>query len=199
MTNNQINYQRSLEDKRAHLAAEIETNRANVARETETQRANKRQEELTAARDAETARSNLAREIETNRSNRANEALTSRKTDYEHSDRRYASDVSAAASRYAADQNYAGRIDSAYINRYGVAPTTISQAAEAIGDTVDSAIRSETGRKAARATMNAINLTRVAGVAALATTFHALGAQKTADQNKQTTPPRAKGGHRKEN
>lgn len=73
MTQNQINYQKLLEEQRSNLANEdltrrrdSETARSNLARETETRRSN-------LANETETRRSNLAREVETNRSNLAKE------------------------------------------------------------------------------------------------------------------------------
>lgn len=67
MTQNQINYQNHLEQKRANLARETETHRGNLA-----------QEELGKSNLAETKRANLAREVETNRANLAKEAETHR-------------------------------------------------------------------------------------------------------------------------
>lgn len=123
MTENQINYQKLVEQKRANKAQEqltaqrdAETQRANVARETENIRANQAREReenrSNVARETENNRSNLARELETNRSNKANEALA-----------KYKADTAAEASKYGADKSYSGRVDSAYINQYGVSPT----------------------------------------------------------------------------
>lgn len=89
MTQNQINYQKLLEDQRSNLANEeltrnrdAETARSNVARETETHRSNLARELETnrsnLANEAETNRSNLARELETNRHNLATESETAR-------------------------------------------------------------------------------------------------------------------------
>lgn len=62
MTQNEINYQRLIEDQRHNVASETETNRANLAGE------GLRRDEL-----IETNRSNVVRETETARANRAKE------------------------------------------------------------------------------------------------------------------------------
>lgn len=149
MTANQINYQRHLEDIRSHQVQERETNRANRARETETNRANLKSEELTARRDQEsqrhnaaveleTNRSNLARELETNRSNLANETIKRKQIDSDYKAKVYQADSALSGTMYSADQGYAGRTDSAYINQYGVSPTTVKQAVEKVGKVLNS-------------------------------------------------------------
>lgn len=136
MTRNQIEYQKTVEEKRSNLAREAEASRSNRA-----------QEALTAARDAETARSNLARELETNRANTAREAeenrsnlareletnrhnvqqeqITREGNYLDLAGKVYSADSSKEASKYSADQAYQARVDSSYINKYGVDPTTI--------------------------------------------------------------------------
>lgn len=147
MTANQINYQRHLEQRRtnlkneeltgkrdsetaranqareaetfrSNLARELETNRSNVVRETETERANR-------AKEAEENRSNLARELETNRANLASEQL-----------RKYDTDEKVKASNYSADKSYAGRVDSAYISKYGISKSDAGEIVDAIGETI---------------------------------------------------------------
>lgn len=100
MTNNQIQYQRMLEERRSNRAQEIETKRSNLAREgetirsnlvreAETHRANRANETIgllglnetirsNVAKETETNRANVAKETETNRSNLAKEAETKR-------------------------------------------------------------------------------------------------------------------------
>lgn len=115
MTQNQIAYQAHLETKRANEARETETHRSNIANEKENERYH-------SASLAETNRANVARETETNRSNLANEMLKA--TDIR---------VRSEDSRYATDVGYQGRVDSAYINQWGVSPTDVSSLASSIG------------------------------------------------------------------
>lgn len=166
MTQNQINYQRHLEDVRSNTAREAENIRSNRAREEETKRANLANEYLTSSRDAETARanlareqetnrSNLAREIETNRSNLSNEYLKSQQIRTESADRRYGAELSADASKYAADRGYESRTDSAYINKYGITPNSAKVAAGKVGNTFVNLTTSPTGKKVASAAVKA--------------------------------------------
>lgn len=149
MTANQINYQRHLEDQRSHmkneeltrdrdaeskranLAREIETNRANLAREAETYRNN-------IATEGETRRSNLAREIETNRANLAREQETSRSNLESERLKEKGIDVGSEDSRYASDTGYRGRVDSAYVNKWGVNPTDVVNTGKAVVGAVTS-------------------------------------------------------------
>lgn len=143
MTANQINYQKYLEDQRTHMrneeltqsrdretqrsnrAREVETNRANLAREQETYRNNR-------ATEAETNRSNLAREIETNRANLAREGETNRANLETERIKEKGIDVESEDSRYGADVGYRGRVDSAYINKWGINPTDVANTGKAI-------------------------------------------------------------------
>lgn len=129
MTQNQINYQKSLEEKRANQAREA----------------------LTQAQNEETHRANTARESETNRSNLANELLKSRDINAQYAAKVYAADKSAEASGYSADRRYQGSIDSAYIREYGIDPSTVKDAAAKVGEILTSpqAVRATTGLVAA--------------------------------------------------
>lgn len=151
MTQNQIKYQQLQEDKRSnlvneaetersHRANEAETNRSNVARETETHRSNVANEQLTAARDAETKRSNLARELETNRHNVATEYETHRSNTANETLKKYDTDQRTAASIYSADRSYQGRVDSAYINQWGISPSDIKGISDALSPDKEKAI-----------------------------------------------------------
>lgn len=158
MTQNQIAYQKLMEDKRSHLASETETNRANLARETETNRANlaaeaenlrshTRNEQIAQGQldeqirhqqtvEKETNRSNLARELETRRANMAQEGLKAEEIQSNYDSRVYAADKSAEASAYAADKGYEGRTDTAYINKYGVSKSDVVGAGSALGQAI---------------------------------------------------------------
>lgn len=151
MTSNQIKYQQNQETKRNNLAVETETNRSNLARETETHRSNVANETLTAARDAETARSNLARELETNRHNVATETETHRSNTANEELKKYDTDQKVQASNYSADKSYQGRIDSAYINQWGIAPTTVQQVGSAVKSVLTSPEAKKIGTTAATA------------------------------------------------
>lgn len=169
MTQNQIAYQNYLESARANKAREIETTRSNIARETEDRRSHLAQENLSSkglaettrsnrARESETLRSNLARESETARSNRAREAedrrsnlakeLETNRSNLAREAETYRANTQSEAiarskndiAKYSADQSYASRIDSAYINRHGVSPTTIKTAASNIGTGIKKAV-----------------------------------------------------------
>lgn len=126
MTQNQIAYQAHLENQRANKARETETHRSNIANETETKRSNLAKEAETnrsnVAKEIETNRSNVARETETNRSNLANEMLKATEISTRSED-----------TRYTADVGYKGRVDAAYINKWGVSPTDVSSLASTIG------------------------------------------------------------------
>lgn len=104
MTQNQINYQRHLEDVRTHGV----------------------NESLTRDRDAETKRSNQAREQESERSNRTREAEQERSNRAQEYLKKYDTDRSYDASIYGSDRNYQGRVDAAHINKWGVSPSDIS-------------------------------------------------------------------------
>ena len=133
MTQNQIAYQAHLENQRANKAREAETHRSNIANETETRRSNLARETETyrsnVARETETNRSNLAKETETNRSNLANEMLKATEIQTRSDD-----------TRYTADVGYKGRVDAAYINKWGVSPTDVSSLATTIGGGVKKAL-----------------------------------------------------------
>lgn len=126
MTQNQIAYQAHLENQRANKARETETHRSNIANERETNRSNLAKEAETnrsnIARETETNRSNVAKETETNRSNLANEMLKATEISTRSDD-----------TRYTADVGYQGRVDAAYINKWGVSPTDVSSLATTIG------------------------------------------------------------------
>lgn len=160
MTQNQINYQSLQESKRSNLAKEAETNRSNLAREAETYRSNRATEQLTASRDAESARANKAREAETNRSNLAQEMLKAEQNQ---------------VSRYAADRSYDSRVDSAYINKYGLSKSDALDAASAVSGAMP---------KIAPAIKNAVNTgSKIADAAAktgLAATMTVLKAPQVA-------------------
>lgn len=172
MTQNQIAYQKNLEEKRSHLAQEdltqrrdAETARANQAREYETHRAN-----VTGER--ETNRSNLARELETNRANLESERL-----------KKYASDLSYAGQLYSADRSYDSRIDAAYINKYGITEEDLGRGVTAAG-------------RAAKVVYDkAVNnpVAKTARTAAIATTIRAL--MPLANAVKGAAPSEG-GGHR---
>lgn len=129
MTQNQINYQRSLEERRHNLAGEVETNRSNVRREELQSESNVETRRSNLAREAETNRSNLARELETNRSNLANEAIGRERNKLQYD-----------ASIYSADQGYAGRVDSAYINQHGISPTDVKKISEFVVSAVNTPV-----------------------------------------------------------
>ena len=118
MTQNQIAYQNYVETKRANQARENETHRSNVVNETENERFHR-------ASIAETNRANVARESETNRSNLANEMLKATEIRTRSEDNRYSADV-----------GYKGRVDAAYINKWGASPTDVSSLASTIGSGV---------------------------------------------------------------
>lgn len=89
MTQNQILYQRHLEDVRSHQANELETNRANVARETETHRNN-------VAIETETNRHNVVTENETHQHNYQSRLLQSRQLDIQAAHNREMENISKA-------------------------------------------------------------------------------------------------------
>lgn len=130
MTQNQIAYQAHLENKRANEAREAETHRSNIANEQENKRYHtesmKETQRSNLAREAETNRSNVARETETNRSNLANEMLKATEINTRSQD-----------TRYSADVGYQGRVDAAYINKWGVAKSDASSLASTIGKGVN--------------------------------------------------------------
>lgn len=133
MTQNQIAYQANLENKRANLARESEAHRSNVANEEENKRFHKESV-------AETKRSNLAREGETNRSNLANEMLKatqiaetqrSNKANEDLKDKEI--QTRSEDTRYTADLGYQGRVDAAYISKWGVSKSDASSLATTVG------------------------------------------------------------------
>lgn len=126
MTQNQIAYQTHLENKRANRAREDETHRSNVANEEENRR-------FHADSIAETKRSNIAREFETNRANVARENETSRSNLANEMLKATDIQMRSEDSRYATDVGYQGRVDSAYINKWGVSPTDVSSLATTVG------------------------------------------------------------------
>lgn len=126
MTQNQIAYQAHLENQRANKARETETHRSNIANEEETKRSN-------IAREAETNRSNVAREIETNRSNLAKETETNRSNLANEMLKATEIETKSRDTRYTADVGYQGRVDTAYISKWGVSPTDVSSLASTIG------------------------------------------------------------------
>lgn len=160
MTQNQINYQRSLEERRHNLAGEAETNRSNVRREELQSESNVETRRSNLAREAETHRSNLARELETNRSNLANEEIGRERNKLQYD-----------ASIYSADQGYSGRVDSAYINQYGVSPTD----AKKLGKLAISAVNNPVTKVAASVVGN------TAKVANRVLAGHAIQAVKAAE------------------
>lgn len=143
MTQNQIAYQAHLENKRANEAREAETHRSNTVNEKENERfhsaslAETRRSNI--ARETETNRSNLAKEIETNRANVARETETNRSNLATEMLKATDIRVRSEDSRYATDVGYQGRIDSAYINQWGVSPTDLSSLASSIGKGVKTA------------------------------------------------------------
>nr|AVX53442.1 putative ORF1 [Marmot picobirnavirus] len=141
MTKNQIDYQNYLENQRSHLASETETGRANRAREVETNRANLASEALKKEQNVETKRSNLARELETNRANLAHERLTAERNANDLRASIYATDKRSQDAMYSADKGYQGRIDSAYINQYGISKSDVQDAAETVGGAIDKVAR----------------------------------------------------------
>lgn len=149
MTQNQIAYQANLENKRANLARETETHRTNVANEEENKRYH-------TASVAETNRANLAKEHETNRSNLANEMLkatqiaeTQRSNLANEALKDKEIQVRSDDTRYTADKGYQGRVDSAYINQWGVSKSDAGSLVSTIGKGVSKAA------PAAKATMKA--------------------------------------------
>lgn len=133
MTQNQIAYQANIETKRANLARETETHRTNVANEEENKRYH-------TASVAETNRANLAKERETNRSNLANEMLkatqiaeTQRSNLANEALKDKEINVRSDDTKYTADKGYQGRIDSAYINQWGVSKSDASNLVSTIG------------------------------------------------------------------
>lgn len=106
MTANSLAYNKLLEESRANRAREYETHRANTAQEAELQRSHRASENLT-----------MQDLIEKKRHNVQSEALAKRTTDlnyaasiYGHNAHITASQISASASRYAADRGYAASV-----------------------------------------------------------------------------------------
>lgn len=205
MTQNQINYQKHLEDIRSNVARETENIRANKAREEETRRSNLANEYLTGSRDAETARankareqetnrSNLAKEIETNRSNLANESLKSQQIRTESADKRYVAEVNAEASRYAADQGYASRTDAAYINHYGVTPGIVKTGVGKVAETFTKLTTSPAGKKVAAPVVKA-TLPMVVGAQVAAAKVKNVIAPTKQNKNKLTIQQRGGSRH----
>lgn len=153
MTQNQILYQQHLEQKRANQrneqlteARDIETARANKVKEVETERSNRAKEaenyrshsateaeayRSNTAREQELKRSNLAKEMENYRSNRAGESLQHEANQLGYAGRIDSANISAGASNYGSDRRYQGQVDSAYINKHGVSPTTVKNVVNA--------------------------------------------------------------------
>lgn len=146
MTENQINYQKHRESVRANQAQEhlteqrdVETARANRARESLTAEANEETRRANEAKERENERSNRAREEEAHRSNLATELLKNQATQASLEGTKYAADQSLEGTKYSADQNYTGRVDAAYVNKYGVSKSDAAAAVGAVGDVLTSA------------------------------------------------------------
>lgn len=103
MTTNSINYNKHLEDKRSNQAREFETNRSNLAQEAETKRHNLATEEITERNLQELVRHNVSTESLTSQQLKNALAIAQIGAGATIS----AANISAAASRYATDNNFA--------------------------------------------------------------------------------------------
>lgn len=178
MTQNQIAYQAHLENKRANEARETETHRSNIANEEE----NKRYHTESVK---ETQRSNKARETETNRSNLANEMLKATEIRTRSED-----------NRYSADLGYQGRVDAAYINKWGVSKSDASSLASTIGSGVRKAMPGATGVVRAAVDVGNALVARVATAPIRAVIDTASNVKQGVDRivqktNKSTVPGRS--------
>lgn len=154
LTNEALSRDRLAEDRRSHLVTEAETERSNRARELENNRSN-------LAKELENNRANLARESETHRANLAQESLTA--------DRNR---ITEETARYSADQGYAGRTDSAYINQYGVSPTTVKRIVSDVGSGIKTAAQKTNESKLAK---TIVSLPLAVGLKAVTDVTTALG------------------------
>lgn len=102
MTTNSINYNKHLEDKRSNVAREHETNRANLAQEAETKRHNLATEDITERNLQELVRHNVSTEGLSAQQLKNALAIAQIGAGATLS----AANISAAASRYATDNNF---------------------------------------------------------------------------------------------
>nr|AVX53602.1 putative ORF1 [Marmot picobirnavirus] len=124
--------------------------------------------------------------METNRSNLANEDIARKRIVQESADKRYTADSNLAGTIYSADRGYRGKVDTAYINEYGVNPTDVVSAGKGVVDTVAKVgkqiLPTKVGRTSVAmvgATKNPTSVPKVAVNTALSATFKALSGKKT--------------------
>nr|AVX53759.1 putative ORF1 [Marmot picobirnavirus] len=113
----------------------------------------------------------------------ANEDIARHKISQESADKRYVADSNLAGTIYSADRGYTGRIDTAYINEYGISKSDAGTIAKGTVDTVTKAGKSllptKVGRVTVAAAANPGKVVQSAAQAALGATFGVLNKKKT--------------------